>query len=90
MGSAVTASEADFLCDMVAEEDLGSWELGVRVEIGIIRRFFARLSIEEVDVSSGLEALFTSFDDREVLDLLPMPFRRALNFRLVAFMAGKD
>lgn len=31
-------------------------------------------------------SLFTSFEANVVVDLLPIPFRRALNFRLVAFM----
>lgn len=86
-GSAVTASEADFLCAIVIVEETvdlenGEWEAGI--EVGVIRRFFARLSVA---VPSGLEALFTSFEEREVVDLLPMPLRRALNLRFVAFMA---
>jgi hypothetical protein len=30
--------------------------------------------------------LFPSFEEREVVGLLPMPFKRALNFRFVAFI----
>jgi hypothetical protein len=32
--------------------------------------------------------LFTSFGGSEVVDLLPIPLRRVLNFRFVAFMAS--
>lgn len=87
LGSAVTAfvaREIDFWCAIVTAEDAGNLE--VAVEGGVIRRFFVCVSLE-VAVESGLETLFTSFEDNEVVDLLPMPFRRALNLRFVAFMA---
>lgn len=32
--------------------------------------------------------MFTSFGGSEVADLLPIPLRRALNFRFVAFIAA--
>lgn len=62
--------------------------LGTASEIELLVRRF-------LDCASGLvgedksvwEVLFTSFADaREVLDLLPIPFSRALNFLLVTFM----
>ena len=90
LGSAVTgfvAREIDFWC-AIDMDDAGDLEVEVRVEGGVIRRFFARESA--VVVESSLEALFTSFEDREVVDLLPIPFRRALNFRLVAFMTEEQ
>lgn len=65
-------------------DDVVHLELEARVEGGVIRRFFACVS---VDVPSALETLF-SFEAREVVDLLPMPFSRVLNFLFVAFMAA--
>ena len=50
------------------------------VLFGVVRRFFVRRE-------GVLESLFTSLELTEVEDLLPMPLRRALNLRFVAFMA---
>lgn len=39
-------------------------------------------------VARSTWSLFTSFEANVVVDLLPIPFRRALNFRLVTFMVN--
>ncbi len=89
LGSAVAAlvaRECDFWCAIVDVED--SWYLELDVEVsfgGVIRRLFI-IGSRSLDVLSGLEALFPSFEEREVVGLLPMPFKRALNFRFVAFI----
>lgn len=93
------AQEADFLWVIVdrrvAEDEVFDKVFFLVVEAeGIMRRFFASESASPVAVKlfvakSTLEALFTPFDDNEVVDLLPIPLRRALNFRFVAFMAGE-
>jgi hypothetical protein len=49
-----------------------------------IRRFLVCESALVVDVESA--ALLASFEETLVVDLFPIPFRRALNLRLVAFM----
>lgn len=41
------------------------------------------------EVKSALGVLFSSFEESEVVDLFPIPFRRALNLRFVAYMAAK-
>lgn len=80
------AWEGDFLCINLDLEGTVSVELAmaILVEAGIIfcfLRITSRLS--------GLPILSTSScEESEVVDLLPIPLRRALNFRLVAFMAG--
>ena len=85
--------EADFLWVMAEDVDFDNGFLvGVKAE-GTMRRLFACESaspgVVELTLAdrSTFDALFTSFDESEVVDLLPIPFRRALNFRFVAFMA---
>lgn len=53
-------------------------------EKSAIRRFLVCKSALVVDVESA--ALLASFEETLVVDLFPIPFRRALNLRLVAFM----
>lgn len=92
---APAAMEADFLWAIAGGVDFDN-AFFARVEAeGTIRRFFNCESPLLADVvsmvvagdRSMLEALFTSLDGSEVVDLLPIPLRRALNFRFVAFMA---
>ena len=86
------AREADFLWVMAEDLALDN-TLFVGVDAtGAIRRFFAFESPSPADFGSMvadrsmLDALFTSFGGSEVVDLLPIPLRRVLNFRFVAFM----
>ena len=66
---------------------------GAEVE-EITRRLFTSESPSPAAVGpvagglSILETMFASFGGSEVADLLPIPLRRALNFRFVAFIAG--
>lgn len=86
------AREADFLC--VEAEGVGFEDVFfVATEAEAASRIFfdcESTSLADVELMvvgwSVLEALFTSFGGSEVVDLLPMPLRRALNFRFVAFM----
>jgi hypothetical protein len=65
---------------------LRSEELPPFVEVkSATRRFLLCKSAFVVDVES---ALLTSCAETLVLDFVPIPFRRALNLRLVAFMAN--
>lgn len=69
--------------------DRGSERVPFEVEIDVeslIRRFFACESLSPVEITSTREAF--SLDANEVVDLFPIPFSRALNFRFVAFMVG--
>ena len=88
------AKEVDFLWIMAEDLDFDSTFLVGVETTGAIRRFFAFESPSPAEVESVvadrsmLEALFTSFGGSEVVDLLPIPLRRVLNFRFVAFMVG--
>jgi hypothetical protein len=80
VANAPVASEADFLWVLadrllVGVVDLAVLRLGVRFE-EIMRRFFACESASLAEGKSRLDALFTSVDDNEVVDLLPIPLRR--------------
>ena len=89
------AREEDFLCVMVEDVDFDNPFFAAAKSDGTIRRFFTCESPSPVPVApmaggtSILEALLTSFGGNEVADLLPIPLRRALNFRFVAFIAGR-
>jgi hypothetical protein len=82
------AGEADFFCVMADRMLVGlvDFDRVFRVEFAErMRRFFACESASPREFRSTLEA--SSFDVKEVVDLLPIPLRRAWNFRFVAFMA---
>ena len=86
------ATEEDFLCDMLDSLFCNGVPFSTGTRDGLemeelIRGFlFCESALPAVEFT--FEALFTSFDDSEELELLPIPPRRALNFRLVAFMAS--
>ena len=88
------AREDDFLWVMLEDVDFDNPSFaGAEVE-GLTRRLFTSESSSPAAVgpiAGGrviLETLFTSFGGSEVADLLPIPLRRALNFRFVAFIAA--
>ena len=82
--------DADFLCVIFALSVMFLvLPIASSVEAGATRRRFHMLSSSREDDKSVGRLLFTSFEVREVVDLLPIPFSRALNFRFVAFMMGK-
>lgn len=89
------AREADFLWAMTEDVDFDKAFFAMFESEGAIRRFFvcelASPAVVEPMVGgrSVFEALFASFGGSEVVDLLPIPLRRALNFRFVAFMVGQ-
>jgi len=85
------AVEADFWWCMVGFAEIAVFKKGILPEVeaeGVVRRFFACESASPIEVKSTLNPLLTSFDDNEVVDLLPIPFRSALNLRFVAFIAN--
>jgi hypothetical protein len=91
---AAVARDVDFLRGMAFDDGLAkSRDLNCEVfcddiELeSLIRRFFAWESGSVADVKSVREALFTSLEDNEVVDLFPIPLSRALNFRFVAFIS---
>jgi len=87
-GSDVRASdavEADFLW-FAETVDFGKGALLEAEADGTSRRFFACRSTSAEELKS---TLLTSFDDNEVVDLLPIPFRSALNFLFVAFIVAR-
>jgi hypothetical protein len=94
VSKAPDAREADFLWVMAEDGDFDEAFFVAAEAEGAIRRFFTCESpspgVVEPMVAdrSMFEALFTSFEGSEVVDLLPIPLRRALNFRFVAFMVS--
>jgi hypothetical protein len=98
--SVAVAVDADFLCGIDAAADsfvarvFTAENVGESIGVeGLVLRFLDIedvLSMSSVDVKSTLDVLFTFFwEESEVVDLLPIPLRRALNFRLVTFIAGR-
>jgi len=88
------ARDVDFVCGIAFVELLVKslevtcdvfWD-DIESEL-LVRRFLACESGSLAGVKSVREALFTSLEDKEVVDLFPIPFKRALNFRFVAFIS---
>lgn len=87
------ARDDDFLWVMFEDVVFNNPVLARAENEGTIRRLFmcespsAEVLWPAGTGGSMLEILFTSLDGSEVADLLPIPWRRALNFRFVAFIA---